>query len=91
MSPMMLGGVAAQRPSVRYINPSTMAKPPGYTHVVGVNGPGSTIYIAGQTELKAADDVHEYTKAYFGRDTLRRRRRAADDEVPAMLDPKQPG
>src|ERR1700732_5634095 len=45
---MMLGCAAAQTPSVRDINPSTMAKPPGYTHVVEVNGPGRTIYIAGQ-------------------------------------------
>jgi enamine deaminase RidA (YjgF/YER057c/UK114 family) len=45
---MMPGGSSAQTPSVRYINPSTMAKPPGYTHVVEVNGPGRTIYIAGQ-------------------------------------------
>jgi enamine deaminase RidA (YjgF/YER057c/UK114 family) len=45
---MMPGGACAQTPGVRYINPSTMAKPPGYTHVVEVNGPGRTIYIAGQ-------------------------------------------
>ena len=45
---MMPGGASAQTPSVRYINPSTMAKPPGYTHLVEVNGPGRTIYIAGQ-------------------------------------------
>jgi enamine deaminase RidA (YjgF/YER057c/UK114 family) len=45
---MMPGGASAQTPSVRYINPSAMAKPPGYTHVVEVNGPGRTIYIAGQ-------------------------------------------
>ena len=44
----MPGGASAQTPSVRYINPSTMAKPPGYTHLVEVNGPGRTIYIAGQ-------------------------------------------
>jgi enamine deaminase RidA (YjgF/YER057c/UK114 family) len=45
---MMPGCASAQTSSVRYINPSTMAKPPGYTHVVEVNGPGRTIYIAGQ-------------------------------------------
>jgi enamine deaminase RidA (YjgF/YER057c/UK114 family) len=32
----------------RFINPNTIAKPPGYTHVVEVTGPGRTIYIAGQ-------------------------------------------
>ena len=45
---LMPGGASAQTPSVRYINPSTMAKPPGYTHLVEVNGPGRTINIAGQ-------------------------------------------
>ena len=45
---IMPGSTSAQTPSVRFINPSTMAKPPGYTHVVEVNGPGRTIYIAGQ-------------------------------------------
>ncbi len=32
----------------RFINPPTMATPPGYTHVVEITGPGRTIYIAGQ-------------------------------------------
>jgi enamine deaminase RidA (YjgF/YER057c/UK114 family) len=32
----------------RFINPETMEKPPGYTQVVEVTGPGRTIYIAGQ-------------------------------------------
>jgi enamine deaminase RidA (YjgF/YER057c/UK114 family) len=45
---MMLGSAAAQTPEIRYSNPATMAKPTGYTHVVEVNGPGRTIYIAGQ-------------------------------------------
>jgi enamine deaminase RidA (YjgF/YER057c/UK114 family) len=51
---MTFGSAAAQTPSVRYINPSTMAKPPGYTHVVEVNGPGRTIYIAGQLGYDSA-------------------------------------
>jgi enamine deaminase RidA (YjgF/YER057c/UK114 family) len=45
---MTLGSAAAQTPGIRYSNPATMAKPTGYTHVVEVNGPGRTIYIAGQ-------------------------------------------
>jgi enamine deaminase RidA (YjgF/YER057c/UK114 family) len=45
---MTLGSAAAQTPDIRYSNPATMAKPAGYTHVVEVNGPGRTIYIAGQ-------------------------------------------
>ena len=45
---MTLGSAAAQTPDIRYSNPATMAKPTGYTHGVEVNGPGRTIYIAGQ-------------------------------------------
>ena len=32
----------------RFINPPTISKPPGYTHVVETTGSGKTIYIAGQ-------------------------------------------
>ena len=37
----------------RFINPETIAPPPGngYTHVVEATGPGRTIYIAGQLGL----------------------------------------
>ena len=35
----------------RFINPSTLAKPPGYTYVVETQGPGRTVYIAGQLGL----------------------------------------
>lgn len=37
--------------SVRFLNPKTIAKPPGYTHVVEVTGPGRIVYIAGQLGL----------------------------------------
>jgi enamine deaminase RidA (YjgF/YER057c/UK114 family) len=37
--------------SVRFINPKTLAKPPGYTYVVETTGPGRTVYIAGQLGL----------------------------------------
>ena len=40
---MMRGSAAAQTPNVRYINPPTMAKAPGYTHVVEVNGAARSI------------------------------------------------
>lgn len=33
---------------VRFLNPKTLAKPPGYTYVVETVGPGRTVYIAGQ-------------------------------------------
>ena len=34
--------------STRFINPTTMSKPPGYTHVVEATGPARLVYIAGQ-------------------------------------------
>jgi enamine deaminase RidA (YjgF/YER057c/UK114 family) len=37
--------------NVRYLNPETLSKPPGYSHVVEATGPGRTIYIAGQLGL----------------------------------------
>jgi enamine deaminase RidA (YjgF/YER057c/UK114 family) len=37
--------------NVRFLNPTTLAKPPGYTYVVETSGPGRTIYIAGQLGL----------------------------------------
>jgi enamine deaminase RidA (YjgF/YER057c/UK114 family) len=36
---------------VRFLNPKTMAPPPGYTYVVETMGPGRTVYIAGQLGL----------------------------------------
>jgi len=41
----------AAAPNLRFINPPTMAKPPGYTHVIEVTGPGRTVFIAGQLGL----------------------------------------
>jgi enamine deaminase RidA (YjgF/YER057c/UK114 family) len=37
--------------TARFICPTTMPKPRGYTHVVEVTGPGRTIYMAGQLGL----------------------------------------
>ncbi|HWV41069.1 RidA family protein [Pseudorhodoplanes sp.] len=37
----------------RFLNPPTLYKPPGYTHVVEVKGPGRIAYIAGQLGLDA--------------------------------------
>jgi enamine deaminase RidA (YjgF/YER057c/UK114 family) len=34
--------------TVRFLNPKTMAEPPGYTSVVETAGPGRTVYVAGQ-------------------------------------------
>jgi enamine deaminase RidA (YjgF/YER057c/UK114 family) len=34
--------------NLRFSNPDTMEKPPGYSHVVEVIGPGRMVYFAGQ-------------------------------------------
>jgi enamine deaminase RidA (YjgF/YER057c/UK114 family) len=34
--------------NIRFSNPDTMQKPPGYSHVVEVTGPGRTVFFAGQ-------------------------------------------
>ncbi len=34
--------------NTRFINPKTLHKPPAYTQVVEVTGPGRTVYISGQ-------------------------------------------
>jgi len=36
---------------VKRSNPPALSKPTGYTHVVEVNGPGKTVYIAGQIAI----------------------------------------
>ena len=41
--------------NVRYLNPKTLAKPPGYTYVVETSGPGRTVYVAGQLGLDPGD------------------------------------
>jgi enamine deaminase RidA (YjgF/YER057c/UK114 family) len=33
---------------IRFVSPTTIAKAPGYTHVVEITGPGRIVYIAGQ-------------------------------------------
>ena len=37
--------------SARFLNPKTLAPPPGYTYVVETTGPGRTVYLAGQLGL----------------------------------------
>jgi len=41
----------------RFINPPTISKPPGYTHVVETIGTGRTIYIAGQLGIDPAGNM----------------------------------
>jgi enamine deaminase RidA (YjgF/YER057c/UK114 family) len=39
---------------LRFLNPTTLSKPPTYSHVVEITGPGRIIYIAGQLGLDAS-------------------------------------
>ena len=60
------GDAQAQTTSnLRFSNPPGMAKPPSYSHVVEVNGPHRTVYLAGQmtqfvdaTPTQCADAVY---------------------------------
>jgi enamine deaminase RidA (YjgF/YER057c/UK114 family) len=42
---------------VRFINPPARPAPPTYSHVVEVNGPHRTVYIAGQTGVDASGKI----------------------------------
>lgn len=48
--------VTTEPTHVRFLNPSTLATPPGYTQVVEITH-GRTIYIAGQVALDQAGEV----------------------------------
>ena len=48
--------MATDPTNVRFINPSTLATPPGYTHVVEITH-GRTIFIAGQIALDQSGKV----------------------------------
>lgn len=52
------GGVAeaGEKPVVKRMNPATLSKPSGYTHVVTVSG-GRTVYVAGQVALDQAGNL----------------------------------
>ena len=58
------GGAQAQTPSnLHFSNPPGMSKPPTYSHVVEVNGPHRTVYLAGQTGVDASGKVAEGFRA----------------------------
>jgi enamine deaminase RidA (YjgF/YER057c/UK114 family) len=58
------GEAHAQTPSnLRFFNPPGMSKPPTYSHVVEVNGPNRTIYLAGQTGVDANGKIAEGFRA----------------------------
>jgi enamine deaminase RidA (YjgF/YER057c/UK114 family) len=42
--------MTAQPPHIQFINPPTLASPPGFTHVVGITG-GRIVYISGQVAI----------------------------------------
>ena len=55
--------------NIRFSNPDTMQKPPGYSHVVEVTGPGRTVYFAGQLGIdksgKMGADAREQMEIAF--------------------------
>src|SRR5262249_6612692 len=58
------GSAQAQpKADVRYSNPPGMSSPPTYSHVVEVNGPHRTVYVAGQTGADATGNVAEGFRA----------------------------
>src|SRR5205823_1316564 len=48
---------AQTSPMLRFSNPPGMSRPPTYSHVVEVNGPHRTVYLAGQTGADASGKV----------------------------------
>src|SRR5260370_42540801 len=51
------GKIMATDPTnIRFINPSTLATPPGYTHVVEITH-GRTVFIAGQVALDQSGKI----------------------------------
>jgi enamine deaminase RidA (YjgF/YER057c/UK114 family) len=48
--------VATHPTNIRFINPSTLATPPGYTHVVEITQ-GKTVFIAGQVALDQSGKI----------------------------------
>src|SRR5947207_724627 len=58
------GSAQAQAPAnLRFSNPPGMSNPPTYSHVVEVNGPHRTIYLAGQTGVDASGKPAEGIRA----------------------------
>jgi 2-iminobutanoate/2-iminopropanoate deaminase len=56
-------GIVQDRADVRFSNPPGMSSPPTYTHVVEVNGPHRTVYVAGQTGADATGKVADGFRA----------------------------
>jgi len=45
--------------NIRFLNPKALDKPPGYTPVVEMTGPGRVIYVAGQLGMSGGKLVGE--------------------------------
>jgi enamine deaminase RidA (YjgF/YER057c/UK114 family) len=54
---------AQASPNLTFSNPSGLSSPPAYSHVVEVNGPHRTVYIAGQTGVNASGKIAEGFRA----------------------------
>ena len=63
--------------STRFINPSTLATPPGYSHVVEITG-GRTVFIAGQVALDPSGQI-------VGRDDFRTQAQQVFENLKAAL------
>ena len=50
-------------PNLTFSNPPGLSSPPTYSHVVEVNGPHRTVYIAGQTGVAANGKIAESFRA----------------------------
>jgi 2-iminobutanoate/2-iminopropanoate deaminase len=58
------GSAQAQTsPNLTFSNPPGLSSPPTYSHVVQVNGPNRTVYIAGQTGVNASGKIAEGFRA----------------------------
>ena len=53
---LLPGAVGAQRSGTRYLNPKSLVKPTGYTHLV-IAPDGRTVYIAGQVAFDSTGKV----------------------------------
>ncbi len=53
---LVAAGMSLRAQDKQFLNPLG-TKPPGYTHVVVVSGPGKTIYISGQVPVNAAGEI----------------------------------
>jgi enamine deaminase RidA (YjgF/YER057c/UK114 family) len=57
------GAQAQTRSNLTFSNPPGMSSPPTYSHIVEVNGPHRTVYIAGQTGADASGKVAQGFRA----------------------------